>query len=441
MKLLAVIRKELLLLYRDRAGLLILFLMPAVLVLVISLVQENVLKTSVEVLFVDQDDRYIGHAVENMLYETPSIQLIDAVDGDLIDADQAKALLDAGDYQFCIIVPENVTAAMEARVRRMAEAAMGMGAGPEAGTAPPVPDLIVYFDPTVQGAFRTAVLNALGRAVSRMEMELKLKAFADVFPEHLKQTLFDETGRRESGAVDAAMAAIRPGWAAEPAFGVREKFASRFDGDRIPNTVQQNVPAWALFGVFFIAVPLAGSLIRERQDGTLKRLLSMPVSRLTLIGGKLIAYVLICLVQYGVILVIGKCVLPALGAPVLEMGRDPLALAAVVGSSILAAAGFGVLLGTMARTYEQASMFGAIAIVIAAALGGVMVPVYVMPAVMQRISAFSPLAWGLNAFLDIFVRDATFRAVLPEVAALTGLFAAAILISWMFFFRKARTGG
>ena len=101
----------------------------------------------------------------------------------------------------------------------------------------------------------------------------------------------------------------------------------------------------------------------------------------------------------------------------------------IVIAASLAATGFGLLVGTLAKTYEQASMFGAVAIVIAAAIGGVMVPTYVMPQMMQKISVISPLAWGLTAFQDIFVRGGSLRTVLPELAYLVIFFTAAATIS------------
>jgi len=74
--------------------------------------------------------------------------------------------------------------------------------------------------------------------------------------------------------------------------------------------------------------------------------------------------------------------------------------------------------------------------VCAAAIGGIMVPVYVMPHLMQKISLFSPLAWGLNALVEIFVRDGTLRSVLPELGYLTAFFAVTLLIAWAAFRRR-----
>ncbi len=107
-------------------------------------------------------------------------------------------------------------------------------------------------------------------------------------------------------------------------------------------------------------------------------------------------------------------------------------------SSALAASGYGILLGTMARTYEQASMFGAVSVVIAAALGGIMVPVFVMPRIMQSISEFSPLSWGLKAFLTVYVRNGDVQSILSQVARLLGFFVFTAALAWFFMSQRGR---
>jgi ABC-2 type transport system permease protein len=117
-----------------------------------------------------------------------------------------------------------------------------------------------------------------------------------------------------------------------------------------------------------------------------------------------------------------------------------MALLIIALSATLAATGYGIMLGTLSSTYEQASMFGPISIVIAAAIGGVMVPVYAMPKLMQNLSAFSPLEWGLGAFLDILVRGGDLKTVLPDVISMLLLFAVMMSVSWIFFFARKRNG-
>jgi ABC-2 type transport system permease protein len=83
-------------------------------------------------------------------------------------------------------------------------------------------------------------------------------------------------------------------------------------------------------------------------------------------------------------------------------------------------------------------MVGPVAVVVAAALGGVMVPVYVMPKAMAAISAFSPLAWGLNGFIELFVRGGDFFSVLPNALGLLTFFAVTLGIACITFLRRSR---
>ena len=85
-------------------------------------------------------------------------------------------------------------------------------------------------------------------------------------------------------------------------------------------------------------------------------------------------------------------------------------------------------------------MFGPISIVIAAAMGGIMVPVYAMPAFMQSISVVSPLAWGLNGSLDVFVRGGGLADVLPEAASLTAFFGICVFIAWLWQRQRGFSG-
>ena len=82
------------------------------------------------------------------------------------------------------------------------------------------------------------------------------------------------------------------------------------------------------------------------------------------------------------------------------------------------------------NTYEQASTLGATTIVAAAAIGGVMVPVYAMPTVMQRLSIISPLNWGLTAFHDLLMRGYSITAILDDLGRLTLFFLLSIILAW-----------
>jgi ABC-2 type transport system permease protein len=74
-------------------------------------------------------------------------------------------------------------------------------------------------------------------------------------------------------------------------------------------------------------------------------------------------------------------------------------------------------------------MFSATSVVIAAALGGLMVPSFLMPRLMRALGRFLPLNWGLDAFLDVFVRNGSIADVLPNVLLLLAFFVVTTMLS------------
>lgn len=437
--------KELLLLFRDYAGLLVIFLMPVALVIVVTLVQQNVLKsmgeTKIKTLFLDRDGQTVGPKLEEVLKKVDALEIVKELNGKAIDVETAKHVVAKGDYQLAIIVPEGTTKVFIQNAKQAARNSIFSGdtkkISPEKKTVV-VPYLMVYFDPTVTETVRTSVTGSLEKALIGIETDEKIKAFAALLPLEIEAAAKKSMGAMWSEEAKKSLPVLHVAWDKTPIMAVKESAAQLGKYTKTPNTVQQNIPAWTLFGMFFIVVPLGGSLIRERQSGMLVRLLTMPMSCLTILTGKIVAYVLICMAQFGLIIAVGKFLLPLLGAPVLEIGSSPVALMIIALSAAVAACGYGILLGTMARTYEQASAFGAVSVVIAAAIGGIMVPVYIMPTVMQKISIFSPLSWGLNAFLDVFVRGGSLRSVLPDVMLLVLFFLVTTLIAWFNLSRKGR---
>lgn len=434
----ATIIKELLELRRDRAGLLVLLVMPMALVLIVSLVQDNVMQATgqapIKVLFVDKDKSFLGSGIAEQLKTGGGLDLTTQINGEPVSEETAKKAVLKGDFQFSIIIPAGTGAAFKEKIRQRAKSTIGRK-GKSAPMAAPLKEteqagVIVYFDPAVQGSFRTAVVNALQRVVLGIEFRQQAAALAEIFPSELAKAMA-ETMKPFMGAASAPITTPELNFKMDtaPVLKLTEEVALNSRLLKRPTAAQQNVPAWALFGMFFIVVPLSGSLIRERQTGSLLRLMTLPVHPLNLLVGKICAYMLVCLLQFALMLAAGIYLLPLFGTSGLETGPELVTVIPVVLAASLAATGYGLMVGTLAKTYEQASMFGAVSVVIAAALGGIMMPVYVMPRYMQEISTFSPLSWGLTAFQDIFVRGGSLHTVFPEMSYLLLFFMVSIAIS------------
>jgi ABC-2 type transport system permease protein len=421
-------------LLRDRSGLLMLFVMPALLVVVITLVQQNVMATVSDqpaaILVADLDGGDLGRAIRDSLRTADGLRLVEALDGAALTDARIREAVAAGRNQAGLVIPAGLTAGMRAAARTQAQD-MLQDIATDAPPSDPL-RLTLYFDPLAGGAYRSAVIQALQRLLAGIEVRERLTAISAALPEALARSLETALGPRAAQGAREQLAALNLSLPAESLLAVRAQSTGRGGFDRLPTAVQQNVPAWTLFGMFFTLVPLAGSLVRERASGIDLRLRILPVSSLTLLTGKMAAYVAICLAQFGLILFIGRFGMPLLGAESLEVGTAYGSILIVALAAALAATGAGMLLGVVARTYAQATMVGALSVVIAAAIGGVMVPVFAMPSAMQAVSCISPLAWGLEAFLVLFVRGGGLDAVWPQLALLLSFALATLMTAVMF---------
>ena len=90
-------------------------------------------------------------------------------------------------------------------------------------------------------------------------------------------------------------------------------------------------------------------------------------------------------------------------------------------STSMMALGYALCISVIARTTEQATTLGGVGNILLAAIGGVMVPVFVMPSFMQQLAQFSPMYWAVQGFLDIFLRNGNVAVVLAKAGLLASI--------------------
>ncbi|MCC7014452.1 MAG: ABC transporter permease [Planctomycetes bacterium] len=216
-----------------------------------------------------------------------------------------------------------------------------------------------------------------------------------------------------------------------------ERRAADASAPERPSAVQQNVPAWLLFAMFFIAIPLSTTWVQERQQGTFARLRAMGVTRSRMLLGKLVPYFAINLLQVGSMLCVGVYLVPLCGGDALTLGQSPAALVVMALAVSFASVSYALLIANVVTTSEQATIFTGVSNLLLAVLGGIMVPRFVMPQAMQAIGSWSPMAWGLEGFLDIFLRRGGVDEVGGEAVWL-GAFGIACLLGAALFMGRRR---
>ena len=337
------------------------------------------------------------------------------------DEEQVKKSIKGGDFEIGIIIPKNVSELLNAKVNQFVAKKLtevGFDDPSKTNTVSVAADLNIQilFAPETKKSFKASILSSLKQSTSKIETQTIMDIFSKQFKTDDSQVsksepIGDFVNFAEVSTIDTPKEAL------------------------LLNSVQHNVPAWTIFGMFFIVISLAGSIIKERDDGSYTRLRTMPGSYINVMAGKITSYLFICMIQCLLMLMVGMFLLPHLGLPKLVIGNSFSAVFIVALSTGLAATGYGILVGTIFSTHQQSSTFGAVSVVILAALGGIWVPVYVMPDSIRMFSEFSPLYWALSAFHKVFLNQGTVQSILPFALKLLSFFTFAIGASY--FYNKA----
>ena len=413
MKLTAVFSKEWRLLWRDKIGLIFLFILPMCLVLFITLTssQEPDRPRQLKLVLINQDSQgNVSKALVTGLNKIKNFTISESPNKNATILPKAQKSVAAGDYQAVIIIPSQFSKQINDKVQQQIQPRTTHTVGPA--------DIQILFDPALPKNFQDDIASALRLLSQAIELQLW-------------QQVISQLTSKPAPAVDADKTGI---------ITIHTDYVPAADSQSAiqPNDVQQNVPAWALFGMFFIITPLSGMIVKEKRLGVMDRLALAPVSLYTVIWGKIIAFVCVNLLQLALMLAVGVFILPLLHFPTLDVTSRPGAILAVGLAASLAATGFGMLIGSLVKTPEQATVIGPFIIVILAAIGGIFVPVYLLPEGLKKLTHFSPMSWALQSFIDIFVRDANISQILPNIAKLLAFALVTIILASLTMGRRRR---
>ncbi|WP_300689543.1 ABC transporter permease [Chryseobacterium sp.] len=407
--------KEILLLKRDIGGIVIIFVMPLLLIVTITLIQDSTFKnlegSKIPIIFIDNDRSDVSKNIKGELENSKIFQLLTN-----FNEKSAQEAVFSGEYQMAIVIPENLTKDLNSNIDSKVQtivSSFGLeGDSAKVKTeAPKAKEIHLYFDPATNAGFKNSVMNSVNKMVFQIENKKIYKAFQD------------QLGTTENLDQNKNLISFK------------EITPKKGKMDVMPNSVQHNVPAWTLFAIFFIVVPLSINLVKEKSQGTSVRARISPTPYFIHILGKTCTYLIICIIQFLLMIAVGIYLFPYMDLPAFDVSGKMFQLLIVTLFAGLAAIGFGVLLGTIADTQEQSAPFGATSVVVLAAIGGIWVPVFLMPEFMQTVAKFSPMNWGLNAYYDIILRNSGIGGIAKELAFLLLFYLATVSIS-IFYEKK-----
>jgi ABC-2 type transport system permease protein len=373
----AMLVKEILLILRDKHALAALFVMPAIFILIMSIALKDTFSTDRPLLHYALVDEDISAASKQLGDFLSTSQVLVRHDVTIPDAAARTRLLNSS-LQLVLTVPQGF-----AQKLRVGNTASLLRLDIAADTRE---ELLTVF----QARLATDILR-----LRLATMEKELAPFVPDVAKKLREADYSSTFLTEMHYTGG--------------FGIKK-----------PNSTQQSVPSWIVFGMFFVIIPLSTVFVNERRQNTLKRMSAMNVSVPLLFFGKLIPYMLINQLQVVLMIAVGMFLVPLLGGDALTPGHSLFGLGMVSLGLSLAATGTSLLIAVFARTVEQATTVGGLLNILFGAIGGVMVPKFYMPAQMQNFAAVSPMSWGLEGFLDVFLRGLGAADVLAESLALAG---------------------
>ena len=398
-RLLALWLKESIALMRDRHGLLALFIMPTIFILVMTMALRDAFSPGVSI-----DVRY---AVVDLDQSEQSLALIKRLN----KGASFHATSPAGSLE------EARTGILEGRQNLVLVLPKEFGSRlltPGGADGKPAEALTLLVDPALtpalQLAFRNQVMAALGGVRAD---ELTTKA----------GKLF--------GLPVSTAPSVEKDWPDE----IHSEAVRGDQNAKIPSSVQQNVPAWLIFAMFFVVIPISSIFIIERQQGTLQRLRAMGLPFRLILAGKLLPFFVLNQVQAVMMVLVGIFIVPLFGSEALEIPHSLTLLInwwLVSVAVSLAAVSWALLIASLAKTSEQATIVGGVGNILMGAIGGIMVPKFVMPAVMQKLAALSPMAWGLEGFHIVMLRHGSLADLLPCLSQLLAFAAASLTIAiWL----------
>jgi ABC-2 type transport system permease protein len=427
----ATIVKDIKILLRDRVGLFMMFFMPVLLVVVITSVQnstfELVNNNKISLIIYDNDNDSLSRKLIESIQKIGlfNLQISDSV----IQESQVSEEMHSKDALVALAIPKNFTGFIQKKAEEIATQSL---ADPD--SVPHAPDnsspithnpspitvlpdsMILFYHPVMQASFRHSVAGALNSAVQVIQGEAIVKKLYEAVnqkaipPDLEKQIIFGQ-------------------------FPLSEIPVSRNGSRNVPNASQHNVPAWTIFAMFFIVISLGGSMVREKNSGSFIRLKTMPASYLNALFSKQFVYLMVTFFQAAVIFFIGNKIFPFIGLPVLHMPADIWGLFTVTIICGYCAVSYAICVGVFANTSEQSNGFGVASVLIMAALGGLLVPSFAMPANLQKILRLSPLHWALEAYYGLFLEGGKLRDIWLNILSLLG-FTAVIQLLTLYGLKK-----
>lgn len=405
--------KDLKLMFRDRAALVFMLLAPFLLTIGMGFVTGRFSGSSsglsdIPVVIVNLDDEQLGNALADVFSSEELADLMEPATTSEVEA--ARRLIDEDQAAAAVIIPEGFT--------RSIIPAEGAAFDETFVQTEPV-KIEVYTNPS--RPLSAGVVKAIvDEFVSRVE-EGRTSGMTSIM-------LLLQTGLLDPQSAEAE---------------ARKLFENSEENESIAITLKKNqtgaeavefdilaymAPGMALLFLMYTVSYGGRSILAERSQGTLPRLLVSPTSTSQVLGGKVLGIFLTGVAQVGILIL----------ASTIFFGvkwGDTLGLIILILAAVFGATGWGMLITALARTPAQISSIGSALMLIFGILGGSFIDLQQMPSMPRTLSKITPNAWGLDGFTTLAL-GGTLPSLAEPITALLIMGAVLFGIAVMLFNRN-----
>ena len=404
--------KDLKLMFRDRAALVFMLLAPFLLTIGMGFVTGRFSGGSsglsdIPVVIVNLDKDQLGDALAEVFSSEELADLMEPAASS--DPDAARRLIDEDEAAAAVIIPEGFT--------RSIIPAEGT-AFDESFTEPEPVQIEVYANParpTSSGVIKAIVDEFLSRVeegrVGGMTSVVGLLQAGLLDPQNAEEEarlLFQDGDQTENSAI---------------VLQTNQEGAEAVEFD----ILAYMAPGMALLFLMYTVSYGGRSILAERSQGTLPRLLISPTASAQVLGGKVLGIFLTGVAQVGILILASSVFFGV------EWG-DTLGVVILILAAVFGATGWGMLLTALARSPAQVASVGSALMLIFGILGGSFINLQQMPAIFRTISKITPNAWGLDGFTTLAL-GGSLPSLAEPIAALLIMGAVLFGIAVMLFNR------
>lgn len=370
--------KDMLIVTKDRGAWIFLLLTPLIVITVASFALAPAFEggsIDATLLVTDEDGGEVSRELIDSLGGNEAITVVDA---GRRESEQLEK--DGESYEVSMIVPPGFTQAVLTGDRITLE---------------------VFVDPNsnVTRPFLVSVIQGSASRLSAIEVAAKVSVL---------EVLRRQPEADPGGVAESAGAAAAGELADEPVQAV----ISNVGGEEDLNPFDTQAPGYSVMFMLFGVMTAAEGLLLERESGTLGRLLVAPVSRSSILGGKLLAQFVIAIIQITLLFMVGHF---AFG---MNLGNSLVGLGLIITVTAYTATAFGILLASLVRTRRQLSAVGILSVLLMSALGGSWWPLDIVPDFMRQLGHLTINAWALDGMNALILKGEGLVDILPDAGVL-----------------------